>query len=85
MGENLRKLKERYNKIIKSFDVSKQGKVEVVYWKVTLPDDRIATEANPDWDFVKNEVEGIIPHYLDVHLNKEGISNSFDLEEMIKE
>lgn len=60
--ENLRKLKERYSKIIKSYDVTKKGRIEVVYWKVSLPDAVLATSANPDWNFVKNEVDGIIPH-----------------------
>jgi hypothetical protein len=83
--ENLRKLKERYNKIIKSFNVTKKGLVEVVYWKVTLPDDKVASQANPDWDFVKNEVEGIIPHQLNVHLNKDGIANPHNIEDNIKD
>lgn len=34
----IKELKQKYNKIIKDFDISKPGKVSVTYWKVELPE-----------------------------------------------
>ena len=61
-------LQQKYNKIIKNFDTSKPGKVLVTYWKVELPEGQAPTDEAPDWEYVRNLVEGRMPHQIQYKL-----------------
>jgi hypothetical protein len=45
-----------------------------------LPDDIIPSAYNPDWNFVRNEVEGIIPYSIALYLKKDGIDDGKNVE-----
>jgi hypothetical protein len=50
------------DKIIKDKDFKKPGKVIVTYWKLNLPEGQAPTDEAPDWKYVRNIVEGSMPH-----------------------
>lgn len=62
INDAIKTLQKKYNKIIKDFDTSKPNKVVVTYWKVELPEGQAPTDQVPDWEFVRNIVEGSIPY-----------------------
>ena len=62
--EAIKVLKQKYNKIIKDIDFKKPGKVIVTYWKFKLPEGQAPTDEAPDWHYVRNLVEGSIPHQI---------------------
>jgi hypothetical protein len=83
VADQIKALQTRYPKIIKSFDISKRGEIEVIYWKLEQQDDAIPDPQNPGWDFVRNEVEGIIPYSVALHLNKEDLAEGRDIEDKV--
>jgi hypothetical protein len=58
----IKALQQKYNKIIKDFDITKPEKVNVTYWKLELPEGQAPTDEAPNWEYVRNLVEGIMPH-----------------------
>ena len=52
--DRINALKAQYPKIIKSFDVSKRGIIEVDYFKYEAPEDALPDPQNPGWEFVRN-------------------------------
>jgi hypothetical protein len=62
INDVIKTLQKKYNKIIKEFDTNKPNKVVVTYWKVELPEGQAPTDQVPDWEYVRNIVEGCIPH-----------------------
>ena len=83
VGDKLKALQNQYPKIIKSFDVSKKDGISVEYNKIELPDDIIPSAYNPDWNFVRNEVEGIIPYSVALHLNKDDLEDGRNVEDEV--
>ena len=79
----IEELKQKYNKIIKKFDTSKQGKVLVTYWKLQLPEGQAPTDEAPDWEYVRNLVEGSMPHQIQFKLFRQGDTDSQVLEEKV--
>jgi len=54
--------------------LSKEDKVEVVLLKVTLPDGiNQASEINPDWKFVRDEIEDIMPYRTYITIEESGL------------
>ena len=42
--------------------------MQVTYWKVELPDGQAPTDEAPDWEYVRNLVEGRMPHQIQYKL-----------------
>jgi hypothetical protein len=42
--------------------------VLVTYWKVELPEGQAPTDEAPDWEYVRNLVEGRMPHQIQYKL-----------------
>ncbi len=61
MQEKIGDLKKKYRGFIESFDLTKRNIIEVVYITYDFGPDFVPSINNPNWEFVKNEVEGIIP------------------------
>jgi hypothetical protein len=60
----IKALQQKYFKIIKEFDATKSDEVSVTYWTRELPEGCRLTDEDPDWEYVKNIVEGIMPHQI---------------------
>lgn len=79
----IKALQQKYKTIIKNFDTNKPGKVNVTYWKVELPEGQAPTDEAPDWEYVRNLVEGSMPHQIQFKLFRQGDTDSQGLEEKV--
>jgi len=79
----LKALQQKYFKVIKEFDSTKTGEVSVTYWMRDLPEGSSLTDEDPDWEYVKNIVEGSMPHQIKYRLQLCGDITSDGLEEKV--
>ena len=79
----IKALQQKYFKIIKEFDSTKPGEVSVTYWMRDLPEGSSLTDEDPDWEYVKNIVEGYMPHKIKYKLKLCGDITSDGIEERV--
>ena len=57
--------------------------MSVTYWMKKLPQGRIPTDEDHDWEYVKSIVEGIMPHLIKYKLQLCGDITRDDIEERV--
>jgi hypothetical protein len=83
ISNTIKGLQQKYFKIIKEFDATKYDEVSVTYWMRELSEGCSLTDEDPDWEYVKNIVEGSMPHQIKLKLQLCGDIIRDDIEERV--